>query len=249
MKVFSVFGITKSGKTTTIEKIIAELRKRRYSVGSVKEIHFEKFAIDTEGTNTDRHKKAGSQLVTARGMYETDVLLQRQLAVNEILSFYDHDYVLLEGVTDTCAPKIVTAHSTEEVDARLDETVFAISGRLANSMQEYRGLPVINAITETDKLVDLIIEKVFTRLPDVAPECCAACGVSCTELSASILQGTAKREDCVISDGSVTLTIDDQELSIVPFVQKLLYNAVTGVAKELDGYRGNGEIVVRIKGK
>ena len=59
MKVFSVFGITKSGKTTTIENIIAELRKRRYSVGSVKEIHFEIFAIDTEGTNADRHKKDG----------------------------------------------------------------------------------------------------------------------------------------------------------------------------------------------
>ncbi|MGI6658193.1 MAG: molybdopterin-guanine dinucleotide biosynthesis protein MobB [Dethiobacteraceae bacterium] len=249
MKVFSVFGITKSGKTTTIENIIAELRKRRYSVGSVKEIHFEKFAIDTEGTNTDRHKKAGSQLVTARGIYETDVLFPRQLAINDILNFYDHDYVVLEGVTDTCAPKIVTAHNTEEVDERLDDTVFAISGRLANSMQEYRGLPVINPITEREKLVDLIEEKVFTRLPDVAPECCAACGMSCTELAAGILKGTAKREDCVISDGSIILTIDGREIDIVPFVQKLLYNAVTGVAKELDGYRHNGEIVVKIKGK
>ena len=41
MKVFSVIGISKSGKTTTIENIIKELRKRNYSVGSVKEIHFE----------------------------------------------------------------------------------------------------------------------------------------------------------------------------------------------------------------
>ena len=47
MKLFSVIGITKSGKTTTIENIIRELRKRRYTVGSVKEIHFEAFAIDT----------------------------------------------------------------------------------------------------------------------------------------------------------------------------------------------------------
>ena len=91
-------------------------------------------------------------------------------------------------MTNTCAPKIVTAHNTEEVDERLT-TVFAISGRLANSMQEYRGLPVINPITEREKLVDLIEEKVFTRLPDVAPECCAACGMSCTELAARHLKG------------------------------------------------------------
>ncbi|NLZ93603.1 MAG: molybdopterin-guanine dinucleotide biosynthesis protein [Firmicutes bacterium] len=249
MKVFSVFGITKSGKTTTIEKIISELRKRRFSVGSVKEIHFEKFAIDTEGTNTDRHKKAGSQLVTARGIYETDILFQRQLTVKEILQFYDHDYVVLEGVTDTCAPKIITAHNTEEVDERLDDTVFAISGKLANSIKEYRGLPVINAITETDKLVDLVVEKVFERLPDVADECCSACGYTCTELCARILQGTAKREDCVITDGSISLTVDGREIDMVPFVQKLLFNAVTGVVKELDGYREHGEIVVKIKGR
>ncbi|HCS10941.1 MAG TPA: molybdopterin-guanine dinucleotide biosynthesis protein, partial [Clostridiales bacterium] len=54
MKVFSVIGITKSGKTTTIENIIKELRKRNYTVGSVKEIHFEEFKMDVEGTNTHR---------------------------------------------------------------------------------------------------------------------------------------------------------------------------------------------------
>jgi molybdopterin-guanine dinucleotide biosynthesis protein B len=30
MRIFSVFGITQSGKTTTIENIIRELKKRRY---------------------------------------------------------------------------------------------------------------------------------------------------------------------------------------------------------------------------
>ena len=87
MKVFSVVGITQSGKTTTIENIIKELRGRGYSVGSVKEIHFEEFAIDTEGTNTFRHKEAGSQLVTARGNYETDMLFQEKLHIDRLLSF------------------------------------------------------------------------------------------------------------------------------------------------------------------
>ncbi|HOO12852.1 MAG TPA: molybdopterin-guanine dinucleotide biosynthesis protein B, partial [Bacillota bacterium] len=134
MRVFSVFGITQSGKTTTIENIIRELRKRRYSVGSVKEIHFEKFAIDKEGTNTYRHRMAGSELVTARGYKETDILFQRMLSMDEILRFYHHDFVVLEGVTDCNVPKIVTARNTAEVDERLDDTVFAISGRIANDL-------------------------------------------------------------------------------------------------------------------
>jgi Molybdopterin-guanine dinucleotide biosynthesis protein len=32
MRAFSVFGITKSGKTTTIENIISELRRRKNNV-------------------------------------------------------------------------------------------------------------------------------------------------------------------------------------------------------------------------
>lgn len=246
MKVFSVFGITQSGKTTTIENIIYELRKRRYSVGSVKEIHFEAFAIDQVGSNTDRHKKSGSQLVTARGYWETDILFDRQLSVNKMLRFYDHEYVVMEGVTDTIAPKIITAHTAAEVDEGLDNTVFAISGKLANIINEYRGLPVISAVADRETLVDLIEEKIFDRLPEFPPECCSACGYSCKELSERILAGLAKRSDCMLSGGKIELIIDDREIHLVPFVQKILCNAVEGVVKELEGYRENSEIKVTI---
>ena len=167
MKVFSVVGITQSGKTTTIENIIKELRRRKYSVGSVKEIHFEDFAIDTEGTNTYRHKEAGSQLVTARGNYETDILFQEKLPVNKLLEFYDQDFVILEGITDIKVPKIISAHNEKEVLERLDDSVFAISGRISNTIDELNGIPVINSIDDVERLVDLIEEKVYDKLPDL----------------------------------------------------------------------------------
>ncbi len=162
MKVFSVIGITDSGKTTTIEHIIKELKKRNYSVGTVKHIHFHGFKMDVEGTNTDRHRKAGSSLVTARGEYETDVLFQEKLSIEEILKFYDHDYVILEGVRDTDTPKIVTAHDVKGIDERLDETTIAISGRVADTINEYKGLPAISALQDIEGLVDLIEEKVLS---------------------------------------------------------------------------------------
>lgn len=247
MKVFSVIGISKSGKTTTIENIIKELRKREYTVGTVKEIHYDKFRIDSEGTNTYRHKMAGSQLVTARGMYETDILFQSKLSINEILSFYNYDYVILEGVMDTCAPKIVTAHNVEGILDKLDETTFAISGQVSNVIDEYEGIPVINPITEIEKLVGLIEEKVFDKLPDMKDECCKKCGHTCRELCSLILKKEAERRDCVLTEQSVTLKVNGQEITMVPFVQNILKNAVEAIAKELNGYTKNGDIEVCIK--
>ncbi len=246
MKVLSVFGITKSGKTTTIENIISRLSKK-YSVGSVKEIHFESFKIDTEGTNTDRHRRAGSQLITARGIHETDVLYQDKLSIDKILSFYDQEYVILEGVTDIVSPKIITAHSIEEIEERLDDSVFAISGVISNQISEYKGIPVINSITDGDKLISLIEEKVFERLPGFSEKCCTACGMSCKELCGKILKGEASRSRCLLPKKSISLKVNGEEIEMVPFVQRILKNSVEAVVKELNGYKENSKIEVIIK--
>ncbi|OWZ83839.1 molybdopterin-guanine dinucleotide biosynthesis protein MobB [Natranaerobius trueperi] len=247
MKVLTVVGITGSGKTTIIENIITELSKRRYHVGSVKEIHYELFAIDEEGTNTDRHNKAGADLVTARGYFETDILHKERLSMNDILKYYDHDYVVLEGVDDFYVPKIISAHTTQEIDAKLDETVFAISGRIANELDTYKGIPVINPVSDIERLVDIIEEKIFSVLPNLPEKCCGECEYSCKQLVAKILAGEKTREDCPIGQKEqVRLHIGGQEIDMVPFVQDILRNAVEGVVKELDGYNKNATISVTI---
>ncbi len=156
MKFFSVYGYSKSGKTTTIENLIKELIRRGYTVGSVKDIHFEGFAIDTEGTNTDRHKKAGAELVTARGLYETDILFQRRLNIPEILNFYDQDYVIFEGTSDYSMPRILCSTSIEDIELRINKDVFAISGIISAEIKGYKNLPAINSLTNIEKLTDLV---------------------------------------------------------------------------------------------
>lgn len=161
MKVIAVNGITKSGKTTVCEVIIRGLRRRGYTVGSVKEIHYEGFAIDSDPTtNTSRHRTAGSQLVTARGLEETDVLYQSKLPMEEILRHYDHDYVILEGVADCNVPIIITAHNQEEVQKLFDERAVAVSGVLANTYSKtILGLPIIHALNEDEALIDFVEEQ------------------------------------------------------------------------------------------
>lgn len=246
MKVFSVYGCTQSGKTTTIEQIIKELRNRRYSVGSVKEIHNEQFKIDQEGTNTHRHKVAGSQLVTARGLFETDVLYQRMISLPEILKHYEHDYVVCEGVTDYNLPKILTGNSMEELESRWSKGIFAISGRVADIMNEYRGLPVINALDDCEKLVDLIEEKVFHLLPDVDEVCCSACGTNCRDFCDGLLKGIYKPEECVQQHKKVQVYVDDKPLDMVPFVQNIIKASVKGMISQLDGYNAQSTIRIEI---
>lgn len=160
MKVFSIIGISLSGKTTAVEALTAELRRRNYSVGTVKDIHFADFALDAEGSNTFRHRNAGSQLVTARGRYETDIMFQRRMSLKEILNFYNHDFVILEGSYDFMGPGIIAACTEAEIDERRRELVFAVTGKIADHISEYNGLPVINAMTEAVRLADLIEKNV-----------------------------------------------------------------------------------------
>ena len=159
MKAFSVCGITKSGKTTTVESIIRELRSRGYRVGSVKEIHFEGFAIDPDPiSNTRRHRMAGAGLVTARGLYETDLLFPGKLSIEKILSFYEgeYDWVVMEGVSDATVPAIVTARGEDDLNEKWSGMTFCVSGPIAAKIKEYRGVPAIDATTNVEGLVDFL---------------------------------------------------------------------------------------------
>jgi molybdopterin-guanine dinucleotide biosynthesis protein B len=59
--IVSIVGKTNSGKTTLIEGLVLELKKRGYRVGVIKhDVHGVKLSdVDTEGKDTWRLKKAG----------------------------------------------------------------------------------------------------------------------------------------------------------------------------------------------
>jgi molybdopterin-guanine dinucleotide biosynthesis protein B len=249
MKVIMLKGISKTGKTTTAERIICELKRRGYSVGSVKDIHNTSFAMDTEGTNTHRHKVAGAELVTARGRNETDIMYPYTLPIDQILDFYTQDYVVLEGDSGANCPIILTAREESELAERMNDRVIAVSGVISERLTEYCGLPVINGLTDIGRLVDLIEEKTMERMPNVDPECCGRCGGDCRSMTARILRGEADREDCVLKKGDVELFFDGKEIPMVPFIQEMLSNIVIGTVKALKGYRDGDEIVVKIRQK
>jgi molybdopterin-guanine dinucleotide biosynthesis protein B len=246
--VFSVFGFSKSGKTTTIERIISELKRRGYRVGSVKNIHYEDFSLDVVGSNTWRHKQAGSEMVVARGFKETDILVPRQLDMETILSYFDHDYVIIEGVSGTILPKILCAGEHEEIENRLNGLVFVISGRISNRLSEYNGIPVINPLSDVNKLVDLIEDKVTDRMPFVnGLEQCVACGGNCRDFALRVLQGESRREECVFVKNRLSVTIGQREIKLDSIFESKLKNCIVGLLAQLDNYNPDDEIKISVR--
>ena len=97
--VFSFIGRSGVGKTTYLEKLIAELKRRGYRVGVVKhDIHG--FEIDHPGKDTWRHAQAGADVVciSSREKFALIQKTQRDMPLEEILDqIRDVDIILVEG--------------------------------------------------------------------------------------------------------------------------------------------------------
>jgi len=169
------------------------------------------------------------------------------LPVAKILDFYerDYDWVVMEGVADIPIPTIVTASNEDSLADKWSEMAFCVSGRISANIEEYNGVPAIDATTQIERLVDLIELKVYDRLPNFPPECCTACGMTCVEFASAVLHGKKRRDECAANRGA-ELLINGRQINMVPFVQNILRNATIGVVSELDGYMPGCKIEIRL---
>jgi molybdopterin-guanine dinucleotide biosynthesis protein B len=98
-----------SGKTTFLEKLIAELRGRGYRVGTVKH-DGHGFDIDHEGKDTWRHKQAGARTVVISSPRKLAMVkdVVKETGLDEIVARYlsDMDIVLTEGYKKGKKPQI-----------------------------------------------------------------------------------------------------------------------------------------------
>ena len=144
MKAMAFVGFKKSGKTTVVENVAKELKKRGYKVGIAKSMHTN---FDKKDSDTWKFKKiADYVLVRAQ---ETDALLFDTRDLNSLLSMMPEvDFLLLEGFKDAKhIPKIICAKIEEEVKELNDGLAIGISGIIANKgIEKINGLPVINAL-------------------------------------------------------------------------------------------------------
>lgn len=166
MKIITIVGIRKSGKTSTVTALVEAIRRRGKRVGTCKTVFCPTFSMDKSTSNTARHRRAGSELVCARARFETTFLYPEALPLSKILEQYEGcDYVLLEGDYYAPVPRIVCAHLAEDALLRMNSRTLAFSGRISQKDEIELPLPRFNALDNADALLDYIDEKI----PDIYP--------------------------------------------------------------------------------
>jgi len=250
MKVFAVIGLHHSGKTTACEQIMSHLKNRGHSVSSIKDIHQENFSLDRPGSNSNRHLKVNKESVFARSLNETCLIWDRQLSLNDMLDHLHTDWVCVEGMKESPLPKVLCANNLEELEKMMDDTVFAISGPVTDTMDSYKDIPVINARNNPEKLTNLIIEKVFDVLPFNKNGFCGHCGLNCFELTAEILRGKRQRSDCAVKTmKEMEVLFNGEPVLMNAFVSNMFNDVLNALCKNLKGYQKGSEITIHYKEK
>ncbi len=107
--IVSIVGKSSSGKTTLVEKLIAELKSRGYRVATVKHTPRES-SFDEPGKDSWRHTQAGSEATVVSSPDKLVLIkpLSGQPTMEQIayLLGEDYDIILAEGFSRGDAPKI-----------------------------------------------------------------------------------------------------------------------------------------------
>lgn len=152
--IISVVGKSGVGKTTFLEKLIAELKQRGLRVAIVKhDVHG--FEMDRPGKDSWRLAQAGSDSVVIAAPRKLALIkrLEREMALGEIAALLtDVDIILTEGYKRGDAPKIEVSRRERggELLCTPDELVAIVSDQTFDLDVPQFGLD------DTGGLVDLL---------------------------------------------------------------------------------------------
>ena len=107
--IVSIVGKSGVGKTTLLEKLLLELRKRGLRVATIKhDVHG--FEVDREGKDSWRHKQAGAHTVVISSSWKLALIrdVEKDLTLEEIREKFiqDVDLIVAEGYKKDVQPKI-----------------------------------------------------------------------------------------------------------------------------------------------
>lgn len=112
MQRMHVIGRKNHGKTQLVVELVEEFRQRGLRVGTIKHTHHH-HELDTPGKDSHRHRTAGAQVVGILSPSMSAVFLPAEGALSDedrylmmAPLFADCDLVVVEGDSQTTAPKI-----------------------------------------------------------------------------------------------------------------------------------------------
>ena len=159
--IVSVVGKSGTGKTTLMVRLIAELKRRGYRVGTVKhDVHG--FDIDTPGKDSWRHAAAGSDVVFVASPQKLAMVrsLDSEWSIDEIAGMCaDVDIVLTEGYKRGDKRKIEVSRKEKGIELLCDS-----SELIAIAADQPFGVDVPQFdLNDSEGLVDLLEEVVMGK--------------------------------------------------------------------------------------
>jgi molybdopterin-guanine dinucleotide biosynthesis protein B len=157
--IVSIVGRSNTGKTTLIEKLIPELRRRGYRVATIKH-NIHGFDIDHEGKDSWRHKEAGARLTVIASPHRIAVIedVSKDYELSELRDRYirDVDIILSEGFKGNPHPKIEVVRSGMKHDpiCSAEDNLMAV----ASDHPVDRGVPCLD-IDDIHGVANLIEDK------------------------------------------------------------------------------------------
>jgi molybdopterin-guanine dinucleotide biosynthesis protein MobB len=160
--IVSITGRSNTGKTTLIERLIPELNRRGYRVGTIKH-NLHGFEIDHEGKDSWRHQQAGARITVLASPGRVAVVekVDKDPTIAELRDHYinDVDIILVEGFKGNPYPKIEVFRSVlkHEPLCTSEDNLLAFAG----DVQLDRGVTCLN-INDIEGVADLI-EDLFLK--------------------------------------------------------------------------------------
>ncbi len=246
----------KSGKTSLVEEVTSRLTDKGYNVCTIK--HIAEDSFDTPRKDTWRHLRAGASTVIAVTSSEIIRITKTQgPSLKAALEQIPHglNLVLVEGFKNSEFSKVLIAKNAGEVEVLMGQVdrVVAVTGPIAESMEERAKVPQSIPVIDTDALIPMvermIVKDFIKSLPGLN---CKQCGYpSCEALAQAIMRGEAMMNQCkTITMEDVTLSIDGRRVPLSEFVQTFMRNTITGMVYTLKGVEAEKvrRIVIEIRG-
>lgn len=162
MRVYGITGWKNSGKTTLLERLVAEITSRGFSVSTLKHAHHS-FDVDHPGKDSYRHREAGARevLLTSKNRWALmhENRNEDEPCMNEMLQkFSPVDLVLIEGFKGEAHHKIEVTLETNgsKLLAANDSNIRAIA---AENDIEKTNLPTF-ARDDVSQIADFILREV-----------------------------------------------------------------------------------------